>query len=85
MRRWFLVLAALLLLGLALATAAYAKEIEGTGTPWAKGAGVAVVRGDGGFWEVKRRARSGGVGSSRATYAYFADASHLNPRVPALS
>lgn len=30
MRRWFLVLAALLLLGgLALATAAYAKEIEG--------------------------------------------------------
>jgi len=47
MRRWFLVLAALLLLGLALATAAYAKEIEGTGTLWAKGAGVAVVRGDG--------------------------------------
>jgi len=55
MRRWFLVLATLLLLAtLALATAAYAKEIEGTGTLWAKGAGVAVLRGDGEFWEVKR-------------------------------
>jgi len=48
MRRWFLALAALLLLaGLALATAAYAREIEGRGSLWAKGAGVAVLRGDG--------------------------------------
>jgi len=48
MRRWFLVLAAVLVVGgLALASTAYAKEIEGTGTLWAKGAGVAVLWGDG--------------------------------------
>ncbi len=47
MRRWSLVLALLLLSSLLLATAAYAKEIERTGTLWAKGAGVAVLRGGG--------------------------------------
>ncbi len=48
MRRWFLVLVVLLLLaGLVLATAAYAKEIEGRGTLWGRGAGVAVLRGAG--------------------------------------
>jgi hypothetical protein len=46
MRRWFLVLVVLLLLA-GLATAAYAKEIEGRGTLWGRGAGVAVLRGDG--------------------------------------
>ena len=48
MRRWSLVLVVLLLLaGLVLASAVYAKEIEGRGTLWARGAGVAVLRGDG--------------------------------------
>ncbi|MCJ7667464.1 MAG: hypothetical protein MUP04_04125, partial [Anaerolineae bacterium] len=37
----------LLLAGLVLATAAYVKEIEGRGTLWGRGAGVAVLRGDG--------------------------------------
>ena len=46
MRRWFLVLVVLLLLA-GLATTAYAKEIEGRGTLWGRGAGVAVLRGDG--------------------------------------
>jgi len=41
-----------------LPIAAYAKEIEGTGTLWAKGAGVAVLRGDG---EVTIEGRGAGI------------------------
>ena len=59
MRRRSLVLAVLLLLaGLALATTAYAKEIEGTGTAFLGGRGVYIIDGHPGRWTQRASAWS---------------------------
>ena len=47
MKRTTLLLAVVVALSLPLAFTASAEEISGTGTIWAKGAGLAVLRGDG--------------------------------------
>ncbi len=46
-KRTIILLAVLLALSLSLASTASADEISGTGTIWAKGVGLAILRGDG--------------------------------------